>query len=58
MLVFSESCSATLLICNMPPMQIPPEEVYATCSADYKMMKALQEGKKFALDQYDLDSWH
>ena len=28
------------------------KKVFATCMVDYKMMKALQEGK-FALDQYD-----
>tara|TARA_B100000242_G_C42990760_1_gene459952 strand:+ start:38 stop:670 length:633 start_codon:yes stop_codon:yes gene_type:complete len=50
--LFQRGSPGTLLICNMPPMEIPPEEVYATCMVDYKMMKALQEGK-FALDQYD-----
>ena len=47
--LYQRGSPGTLLICNMPPMEIPPEEVYATCMVDYKMMKALQEGK-FALD--------
>ena len=34
----------TKLLCNMPPFEIPPNEVYATCMVDFKMMKALTEG--------------
>jgi hypothetical protein len=41
-----------LLICNMPPFEIPNNEVHATCMVDFKMMLALQEGR-IRLDMYD-----
>ena len=50
--LFERGTEGTLLICNMPPMELPPSEVYATCMVDYKMMQALQRGQ-FALDSYD-----
>ena len=40
------------LICNMPPFEIDPKEVYATCMVDFKMMMALTKGE-IALDQYE-----
>lgn len=42
----------TKLLCNMPPFEIPPNEVYATCMVDFKMMKALTEGS-VNLDRYN-----
>ncbi len=50
--LFERGTEGTLLICNMPPMELPPSEVFATCMVDYKMMQALWKGQ-FALDQYD-----
>jgi len=41
-----------LLICNMPPFEIPNNEVFATCMVDYKMMVALAN-KHIKLDMYD-----
>ena len=32
------------ILCNMPPFEIDPNEVYATCMVDFKMMMALTEG--------------
>ena len=28
--LFTRGTEGTLLICNMPPMELPPSEVYAT----------------------------
>ena len=39
------------LICNMPPFEIPLNEIYGTCMVDFKMMKALTEGS-VNLDRY------
>ena len=39
------------LLCNMPPWEVDPKEVYATCMVDFKMMMALTEGS-IGLDQY------
>ena len=50
--LFRRGTEGTLLICNMPPMELPPSEVFATSMVDYKMMQALWKGQ-FALDQYD-----
>tara|TARA_R110000868_G_scaffold30953_3_gene113872 strand:+ start:16243 stop:17007 length:765 start_codon:yes stop_codon:yes gene_type:complete len=41
-----------LLLCNMPPFEVPRKKVYATTMVDFKMMMALTEGS-IALDQYD-----
>lgn len=41
----------TKIICNMPPFELDPREVYATCMVDFKMMMALTKGH-LALDQY------
>lgn len=40
------------LLCNMPPFEISPKEVFATCMVDFKMMMALTEGS-IKLDQYE-----
>jgi hypothetical protein len=50
--VFKRGTPGKLLICNMPPFEIPRREVHATCMVDFKMMKALQEGH-IQLDMYD-----
>jgi len=39
------------ILCNMPPFEISPSEVYATCMVDFKMMMALTEGS-VNLDSY------
>lgn len=39
------------LICNMPPFEMSPKEVYGSCMVDFKMMMALTEGH-VKLDQY------
>lgn len=49
---FKRGTEGKLLICNMPPYEIPNTEVFATCMVDYKMMGALAEGK-IELDMYD-----
>lgn len=41
----------TKLLCNMPPFEIPRNEVFATCMVDFKMMMALTEGS-INLDAY------
>lgn len=50
--MFERGQPGKLLICNMPPFEIPRSEVHATCMVDYKMMKALAEGH-VKLDMYD-----
>ena len=40
------------LLCNMPPFEVPPKEVYATCMVDFKMMAALTEGS-ISINQYN-----
>ena len=49
---FKRGTEGKLLICNMPPFEVPNTEVFATCMVDYKMMGALAEGK-IQLDMYD-----
>ena len=49
---FERGTPGKLLICNMPPFEIPTNEVHATCMVDYKMMLALAEGH-IKLDMYD-----
>jgi len=39
------------ILCNMPPFEVPSNEVYATCMVDFKMMMALTEGS-VNLDRY------
>ena len=50
--MFERGASGKLLICNMPPFEIPKREVHATCMVDFKMMKALADGL-VKLDMYD-----
>lgn len=49
---FKRGLPGRLLICNMPPIEIPNNEVYATCMVDFKMMAALDRGD-VKLDMYD-----
>ena len=49
---FERGTEGKLLICNMPPFEIPNNEVFATCMVDYKMMLALANGH-IKLDMYD-----
>lgn len=41
----------TKILCNMPPFEVDPKEVYATCMVDFKMMAALTAGE-ISIDQY------
>lgn len=50
--MFKRGTKGKLLICNMPPFEIPRNEVHATVMVDFKMMKALSEGM-VKLDMYD-----
>jgi len=49
---FKRGTDGKLLICNMPPFEIPRNEVFATCMVDYKMMLALANNQ-IKLDMYD-----
>jgi hypothetical protein len=49
---YKRGTEGKLLICNMPPFEIPRNEVHASCMVDFKMMMALQEGI-VNLDMYD-----
>ena len=35
--MFERGTEGKLLICNMPPFEIPNREVFATCMVDFKM---------------------
>ena len=50
--MFKRGTPGKLLICNMPPFEIPNNEVYANVMVDFKMMNALAEGH-INLDMYD-----
>ena len=50
--IFKRGTPGKLLICNMPPFEIPTNEVYASVMVDFKMMNALTEGH-INLDMYD-----
>lgn len=50
--LFDRGTEGKLLVCNMPPFEIPKKEVHATCMVDFKMMAALAEGR-VNLDMYD-----
>lgn len=50
--LFERGTEGKLLVCNMPPFEIPKKEVHATCMVDFKMMVALAEGR-VNLDMYD-----
>jgi len=49
---FKRGTPGKLLVCNMPPFELPRKEVYATCMVDFKMMDALTRGE-IKLDMYD-----
>jgi len=46
-----EKRQGLLLLCNMPPFEVDPKSVYATCMVDFKMMMALTRGE-IALDAF------
>ena len=46
-----EERKGNLLLCNMPPFDVPAKDVYGTCMVDFKMMMALTEGH-LKLDMY------
>ena len=50
--LFERGTEGDLLVCNMPPIILPSNEVFASCMVDFKMMKALQD-EKVNLDRYD-----
>lgn len=50
--LFERGSPGDLLVCNMPPIMLPSNEVYASCMVDFKMMKALQDNQ-VNLDRYD-----
>jgi len=50
--LFNRGTPGKLLICNMPPFDLPRKEVHATCMVDFKMMDALTKGE-IKLDMYD-----
>jgi hypothetical protein len=50
--MFKRGTPGKLLICNMPPFEIPTNEVYASVMVDFKMMNALTKGE-INLDMYD-----
>lgn len=50
--LFQKGTAGELVVCNMPPVELSKNEVYASCMVDFKMMVALQKGK-VRLDQYD-----
>jgi len=50
--MYKRGADGKLLICNMPPFEIPRNEVHATCMVDFKMMGALAQNH-VQLDMYD-----
>lgn len=50
--LFPKKAPGETLVCNMPPVNLKPEQVFASCMVDFKMMNALQDGK-CNLDKYD-----
>ena len=50
--LFERGAPGKLLVCNMPPIDLESSEVHATCMVDFKMMKALHDGKS-DLGKYD-----
>ena len=50
--LFKRGTEGKLIVCNMTPIDFDSDEVNATCMVDFKMMKALFEGKS-NLDKYD-----
>ena len=60
--LFKKGTEGELLVCNMPPVELTKDEVFASCMVDFKMMLALEENK-VRLDHYDwllhvrVDGW-
>lgn len=50
--LYQKGTEGELLVCNMPPMELPKKDVYASCMVDFKMMVALETGS-VKLDEYD-----
>ena len=50
--LYEKGTPGDLVVCNMPPMSLTKNEVYASCMVDFKMMEALDKGE-VSLDQYD-----
>jgi|TARA_R110000744_G_scaffold62668_1_gene129333 hypothetical protein len=50
--LFQKGTKGELVVCNMPPIELSKEEVYASCMVDFKMMSALEEGQ-VNLGEYD-----
>ena len=50
--LFQKGTEGELVVCNMPPIELSKEEVYASCMVDFKMMSALEEGQ-VNLGEYD-----
>ncbi|MGB1807186.1 MAG: restriction endonuclease, partial [Flavobacteriaceae bacterium] len=50
--LYEKGTDGELVVCNMPPISLTKEEVYASCMVDFKMMMALSEGT-VKLDAYD-----
>jgi len=50
--LFERGTPGDLLVCNMPPYKFMPNEVFASCMVDFKMMIALDKGE-VELGMYD-----
>ena len=50
--LYEKGTDGELVVCNMPPISLTKEEVYASCMVDFKMMEALEKGE-VKLDEYD-----
>lgn len=50
--MFQRGTPGLTVVCNMPPVDLPREEVYGSCMVDFKMMRALEDGT-VDLGKYD-----
>ena len=50
--LFQRGTKGELLVCNMTPISLTKQEVYASCMVDFKMMEALDKGE-VKLNEYD-----
>lgn len=50
--LYKKGTEGELVVCNMPPIELSKEDVYASCMVDFKMMSALEEGQ-VNLGDYD-----
>jgi len=50
--LYKKGTEGELVVCNMPPIELSKEDVFASCMVDFKMMQALSESKVH-LDEYD-----